>query len=398
MDKVEIRTDVLVQLLEQSQDQQLLIADLHAVSVNVGRYMGQLKTAQTQLTALQAKVDAVWNKTTGKDFERMSAYSYCLGEVSRELQKLLRAVQWAPTENDERGTMKRWTREEQEELLRLLNELDADTSVKTKGDLVCSWIQQWARFSEGYLDFDVDKKAARDRQLAVWCERYHCSRKELQDCLHDLLMGRSYHEWAKDFRQALYDGEDAKDEAAKPKLKIERKKPPLIPPRSGGRPSHKKKFTNSKLKITKKKIMPVKMKTTTKKSHHKQATPGEKSKIQNPKSKTKTAKIPLKAERAKLRAAKKAVRKPNAAFMAPVQADDLLGAIVGLKPLPRTEITKRLWNYIKQHGLQDQTNRRQINCDEQLALVLGKPVVTMFEMTKQVSKHFTKANAETLKR
>jgi len=78
----------------------------------------------------------------------------------------------------------------------------------------------------------------------------------------------------------------------------------------------------------------------------------------------------------------------NAAFMAPVTPDSALAAVVGDKPMPRTEITKRLWAYIKKNGLQDQNNRRMINSDATLKPVFGgKGSVNMFEMTKLVSKH-----------
>ena len=78
----------------------------------------------------------------------------------------------------------------------------------------------------------------------------------------------------------------------------------------------------------------------------------------------------------------------NAAFMAPVTPDSTLAAVVGDKPIPRTEVTKRLWAYIKKNGLQDQKNRRMINADAPLKAVFGgKSSVNMFEMTKLVSKH-----------
>ena len=86
--------------------------------------------------------------------------------------------------------------------------------------------------------------------------------------------------------------------------------------------------------------------------------------------------------------AKKSARKPNAAFMKPVQPDAKLGAVVGDKPMPRTELTKKLWAYIKKKGLQDSKNRRMINSDDKLGAVFGgKKQVSMFEMTKLVSKH-----------
>ena len=87
-------------------------------------------------------------------------------------------------------------------------------------------------------------------------------------------------------------------------------------------------------------------------------------------------------------AKKKSARKPNAAFMKPVQPDAKLAAIVGNKPMPRTEITKKLWGYIKKNGLQDQKNKRMIKADAALKEVFGgKATVNMFEMTKLVSKH-----------
>jgi chromatin remodeling complex protein RSC6 len=86
--------------------------------------------------------------------------------------------------------------------------------------------------------------------------------------------------------------------------------------------------------------------------------------------------------------AKKSVRKPNAAFMKPMQPDGMLSEVVGSKPIPRTEVTKKLWAYIKKQGLQDSKNRRMINADSKLGPVFGgKKQVSMFEMTKLVSKH-----------
>ena len=86
--------------------------------------------------------------------------------------------------------------------------------------------------------------------------------------------------------------------------------------------------------------------------------------------------------------AKKSSRKPNAAFMKPLQPDDALAQVVGEKPLPRTEITKRLWAYIKKEDLQDKKNRRNINADDALRPIFnGKKQVSMFEMTKLVAQH-----------
>jgi upstream activation factor subunit UAF30 len=81
-------------------------------------------------------------------------------------------------------------------------------------------------------------------------------------------------------------------------------------------------------------------------------------------------------------------RKPNAAFMKPVQPDNALSAVVGTKAIPRTEVTKKLWAYIKKNGLQDKKKKTNINADDKLKVVFGgKKTVTMFEMTKLVSKH-----------
>jgi len=86
--------------------------------------------------------------------------------------------------------------------------------------------------------------------------------------------------------------------------------------------------------------------------------------------------------------AKKSARKPNAAFMKPVTPDDKLAAVVGSKPLPRTELTKKIWDYIKKNGLQDKKDRKMINADANLKAVFGgKGKVSMFEMTKLVSGH-----------
>lgn len=84
-----------------------------------------------------------------------------------------------------------------------------------------------------------------------------------------------------------------------------------------------------------------------------------------------------------------AKRTPNAAFMKPMTPSAALAKVIGAKPLPRTEVTRKLWEYIKKHNLQDATNKRQINGDKALAEVFGKPSVTMFEMTQLVGKHLS---------
>ena len=92
---------------------------------------------------------------------------------------------------------------------------------------------------------------------------------------------------------------------------------------------------------------------------------------------------------AKKSGAKKAAKRaPNAAFMKAMTPSAQLGSVVGTAPLPRTEVTKKLWAYIKRKGLQDAKNRRQINADENLKPIFGgKSSVSMFEMTKLVNKH-----------
>jgi chromatin remodeling complex protein RSC6 len=85
---------------------------------------------------------------------------------------------------------------------------------------------------------------------------------------------------------------------------------------------------------------------------------------------------------------KSSKRKPNAAFMKPMTPSATLAEVVGSKAIPRTEVTKKIWQYIKRKGLQDSKNRRNINADDALKAVFGgKKTVTMFEMTKLVNKH-----------
>ena len=99
----------------------------------------------------------------------------------------------------------------------------------------------------------------------------------------------------------------------------------------------------------------------------------------------KAAKSGAKKSGAKKSGAKRA---PNAAFMKAMTPSAQLGTVVGTAPLPRTEVTKKLWAYIKRKGLQDQKNRRMINADENLKPIFGgKSSVSMFEMTKLVNKH-----------
>jgi chromatin remodeling complex protein RSC6 len=109
-----------------------------------------------------------------------------------------------------------------------------------------------------------------------------------------------------------------------------------------------------------------------------------------PAAKKPAAKKPAAKKPAKKAAPKKpaAKRKPNAAFMKPMTISSALGAVIGPAAIPRTEVTKKLWDYIKKNKLQDAINRRMINADEKLKAVFGgKKVVSMFEMTKLVSSH-----------
>ena len=120
----------------------------------------------------------------------------------------------------------------------------------------------------------------------------------------------------------------------------------------------------------------------------------KKSSRKSAKKSSKSAKRPAARKKAAKKAAKKSAKKssrkrtPNAAFMRPVTPDTQLSAVVGSSPLPRTELTKKLWGYIKRKGLQDQKNRRMINADDNLRAVFGgKSQVSMFDMTKLVNKH-----------
>jgi len=87
--------------------------------------------------------------------------------------------------------------------------------------------------------------------------------------------------------------------------------------------------------------------------------------------------------------AAKTARKPNAAFMKPLTPSAALAAVIGASALPRTEVTKKIWDYIKANNLQDPANRRNINADAKLRPIFGKDQVSMFEMTKLVSQHLS---------
>ncbi len=136
----------------------------------------------------------------------------------------------------------------------------------------------------------------------------------------------------------------------------------------------------------------AKAKKATKKAATKKAAP--KKAAATKKAATKKA-APKKAATTKKAATKKAApkkaatkRKPNAAFMKALTPSAALAAVVGASPLPRTEVVKKLWAYIKKNNLQDSKNRRNINADAKLKEVFGgKTTVSMFDMTKLVSKH-----------
>ena len=123
--------------------------------------------------------------------------------------------------------------------------------------------------------------------------------------------------------------------------------------------------------------------------------PAKKPAAKKPAAKKPAAKKPAKKAAPKKAAPKKAApkkstakRKPNAAFMKAMTPSATLAAVVGSMPIPRTEVTKKIWDYIKKNKLQDSLNRRMINADEKLRQVFaGKKQVSMFEMTKLVSNH-----------
>ena len=96
------------------------------------------------------------------------------------------------------------------------------------------------------------------------------------------------------------------------------------------------------------------------------------------------------AKKAAAKKAAKPARKPNAAFMAPLTPSDKLAAVIGEKPAPRTEIVKKMWDYIKKNNLQDSKNRRMINADAKLKPIFGKDQVSMFDLAKIVNDNIKK--------
>ena len=144
----------------------------------------------------------------------------------------------------------------------------------------------------------------------------------------------------------------------------------------------KKPMMAKSTKTTAKKAAPAAKKATAKATAKKPAT----AKKAAPAAKKATVKAT--AKKAAAPAKKTTARKPNAAFMRPLMPSKELGEIVGMNAIPRTEVMKKVWAYIKKHDLQDAKNRRQVNADDKLKAVFGgKKSVSMFEMTKYVSNH-----------
>ena len=152
----------------------------------------------------------------------------------------------------------------------------------------------------------------------------------------------------------------------------------------------KKKPVAKKAPVKKK---PVAKKAPAKKPVAKKAPAKKPAAKKAPVKKPAAKKAPAKKPAAKKAPAKKKAavkRKPNPAFMKPMTPSAALAAVVGAKPLPRTEVTKKIWKYIKKHDLQDAKNRRNINADDKLKPVFGgKKQVSMFEMTKLVNNHLS---------
>ena len=145
----------------------------------------------------------------------------------------------------------------------------------------------------------------------------------------------------------------------------------------------------AKKKTTKKAAKKKVAKKATKKAAKKKTTKKAAKKKVAKKATKKAAKKKTTKKAAKKKVKKKTKRKPNAAFMKPLVPSEKLAAVIGNKPVPRTQVVKKLWEYIKKNGLQDQKNRRNINADDKLKAVFGKGTVSMFEMNKLVNKHLS---------
>ena len=132
------------------------------------------------------------------------------------------------------------------------------------------------------------------------------------------------------------------------------------------------------------------MAKSAKKAAKKKAAPKKAAKKAAPKKAAKKKAAPKKAAKKaapKKAAKKKSARKPNAAFMTPLSVSDALAKVVGNKPLPRTEIVKKIWVYIKKNDLQDKQNKRMINADANLKPIFVKDQISMFEMAGALNKH-----------
>jgi upstream activation factor subunit UAF30 len=185
--------------------------------------------------------------------------------------------------------------------------------------------------------------------------------------------------------------------AKKTTAKAAKKTAPKAKAKATAKTAAKKPMMAKSAKTTAKKAAPAAKKataktaakTTAKKPMMAKATTKATAKTAAPKATAKTAAPKAKATaKAAAPAKKTSARKPNAAFMKPLMPSKELGEIVGMNAIPRTEVMKKVWAYIKKHDLQDAQNRRQVNADDKLKAVFGgKKSVTMFEMTKYVSNH-----------
>ena len=181
----------------------------------------------------------------------------------------------------------------------------------------------------------------------------------------------------------------AKRGGAKKKATKRKATKPKATKRKATKKKAKRKAT--KKKATKRGVAKKKKKATKRKAAKRKVTKKKKVAKKKKKVAKKKEKVAKKKKATKKKAQKKkSKRKPNPAFMRPMQPDTALAAVVGSTPIPRTEITKRLWIYIKKNDLQDSKNRRMINGDAALRAVFGgKSQVSMFEMTKLVSRHMS---------
>ena len=171
--------------------------------------------------------------------------------------------------------------------------------------------------------------------------------------------------------------------AAKRKKKAKKK---ATKRKAAKRKATKRKATRRK--GTKRRVAKKKKKATKRKAAKRKATKRKAKKKKATKRKAAKRKVTKKKKPAKKKAKIKTKRKPNPAFMRPLQPDAALSAVVGSNPIPRTEVTKQLWVYIRKNGLQDSVDRRMINADDKLRAVFdGRSQVSMFGMTKHVAGH-----------